>query len=92
MDDAIGTPGFIAPERRNGFITTASDVFSLGAIFRLIFTPMGEHCDGLIEAMTDPDPSKRPTAEQSLSHTFFARTLGQEGIEAELEMEQNKHV
>lgn len=58
----IGTPGFMSPEQRRGLeATPASDVFSLGLIFKEC-RDLPRSVAQLGERMRSLDPSARPTA------------------------------
>ncbi len=73
----FGSPGFLAPEQeREGAVTTATDVFSLGQTIRTILPPPGDRgldrdpdaarvlrdAHELVGQMTSPDPAQRPAS------------------------------
>ena len=84
----FGTPGYIAPEQANGSaakLTSAADVYSLGAILFSLFTGrppfLGEHAlDVIQQAATKPVPKLRslaPALDRDLE-TICAKSLERE--------------
>lgn len=79
VDDAEDTAAFLAPEQASGrAVGPAADVHALGRILRAVLdtppthavgrprpaTPTPPALDALLHAMTDPEPTRRPAAEE----------------------------
>lgn len=65
---AAGTPGFMAPEVVAGHVATpASDVYSLGATLSAAVEggAPGAALTGVLSRLVDPEPKRRPTAEEA---------------------------
>ncbi|MFC0111872.1 serine/threonine-protein kinase [Kibdelosporangium aridum] len=72
-----GTPGYVAPEVLDGHgATSASDLYSLGAALSAAVEGhprLDGRLAGVLSALTDPDPDRRPTAAKA------AQLLGRHG-------------
>ncbi|MCF6508183.1 hypothetical protein E9549_12315 [Blastococcus sp. MG754426] len=69
--EEVGTDGFVAPElaaARGGPVTAAMDVHGVGATLRAVLDPASGPgpLDGVLDALTHPEPAARPTVEQAL--------------------------
>lgn len=79
---AIGTPGYMAPEQRRGELTTASDLYAVGAVARFMLTAMPPEGDpltlerpddvpqalwGLTTDLLAEDPARRPDAAATIA-------------------------
>jgi serine/threonine protein kinase len=71
--EALGTDGYRAPEldgAPGAVVTTAQDVYSLGAVLLRILDRASEGADALadrLERLTDRDPGRRPGTDLALS-------------------------
>jgi serine/threonine-protein kinase len=79
---AIGTPGYMAPEQRRGELTTASDLYAVGAVARYMLTARPSEGDpmalerpedvpqalwGLTTDLLAEDPADRPDAAATIA-------------------------
>jgi len=68
-DKVLGTPHYMAPERKYGVASPVTDVFALGVILRDVLTAdatdIPPELEELMQAATAPDPERRiPTARE----------------------------
>jgi serine/threonine protein kinase len=71
--EEVGTDGFLAPELAGapgGTVTTAMDVYSLGATLLAVLDPAGDDADQVadrLSAFIDADPRRRPRTDLAMS-------------------------
>jgi serine/threonine protein kinase len=71
--ETFGTDGFLAPELTGapgGTVTTAMDVYSLGATLLAVLDPVSDDADQVADrlaALTDADPDRRPATDLAMS-------------------------
>ncbi len=66
--ESPGTPGYVAPELLKGVAATpAADMYALGVTLAAAVEGggPGSALAGVLAAMTDPEPARRPTADES---------------------------